>query len=137
VYFVFVCARTYCLCSPKSFVRNLISLNLGIQYMISNILHEGSSWIICSFLGFEVLIVVVIKNSVFLGITPCSPDYIDFSPEDRTLHNHRCENLKSYTLYGEATHQYVRQFGLHGILSLSVAFVEKCKIMWRLFKPCL
>jgi hypothetical protein len=30
--------------------------------------------------------------------------------EDSTLHNHCCENLKSYIvfLYGEATHQYIR-----------------------------
>jgi hypothetical protein len=32
--------------------------------------------------------------------------------EDRALCNHRCENLKSYTvfLYGEASHRQVRQF---------------------------
>jgi hypothetical protein len=33
-------------------------------------------------------------------------------PEDYTLHNHHCENLKSYIvfLYGEATHRQVRRF---------------------------
>jgi hypothetical protein len=33
-----------------------------------------------------------------------------YTPEDNTLHNHRCENLKSYIvfLYGEATHSNLK-----------------------------
>jgi hypothetical protein len=35
-----------------------------------------------------------------------------YIPEARTLHNHSCENLKSYILffYGEAIRRYVRRF---------------------------
>lgn len=45
------------------------------------------------------------KRSIFWDTTPCSP-LVDFQqstqqyiPEDRTLNNHHCKNLKSYKLY--------------------------------------
>jgi hypothetical protein len=44
--------------------------------------------------GFEVLAAVVMKKPLFWDIMPCS--LLPYIPEDRTLHNHRCENLKSY-----------------------------------------
>jgi hypothetical protein len=47
-----------------------------------------------------------LKNSIFWDITPFSPlKVVDFQrstrsyiPENITLHNHRCERLKSYIL---------------------------------------
>jgi hypothetical protein len=42
-----------------------------------------------------------LKSSTFWDTTPCSQLKVTWSyiPEDRTLHNHRCENLKSYKFY--------------------------------------
>jgi hypothetical protein len=41
-----------------------------------------------------------LKISMFWDITPCVPltsnELNVLHPEDRTLHNHRCENFKSY-----------------------------------------
>jgi hypothetical protein len=39
-----------------------------------------------------------------------------YIPEDSTLYNHHCENLKSYTvfLHRQVTHRYVRRFGKVG-----------------------
>jgi hypothetical protein len=37
----------------------------------------------------------LMENIIFWDMTPCSP--LSF-PEDDTLHNHRCENLKSYNI---------------------------------------
>jgi hypothetical protein len=42
------------------------------------------------------------KSTIFWDITPCTPLKVNrrfgatYTPEDGTLHNHRCENLKSY-----------------------------------------
>jgi hypothetical protein len=44
-------------------------------------------------------------------------------PEDDTLQNHRCENLKSYIvfLYGEATHQQIRRLMIPVFKKLKIA----------------
>jgi hypothetical protein len=39
----------------------------------------------------------ITKSTIFWDITPCSPLNVKLTlPEDGTLHNHRCENIKSY-----------------------------------------
>jgi hypothetical protein len=63
------------------------------------------------------------KSTIFWGTTPCSPlkvnrrfegtyrlHFLGYIPDDGILHNHRCENLKSYIvfLYGEATHRHIQ-----------------------------
>jgi hypothetical protein len=50
---------------------------------------------------------LILNGTIFWDITPCSPLSLNlrfggttwrYIPEDGTLHNHRCENLKSYRL---------------------------------------
>jgi hypothetical protein len=44
-------------------------------------------------------IYIHVRSSVFWDIKSCSPLTVDHIPEDRTLHNHHCENVKSYIIH--------------------------------------
>jgi hypothetical protein len=47
-----------------------------------------------------------------------------YIPEDGTLHNHRCENLKSYILYN--LNQFCRHVSLLHTVKINLAFLKDC-----------
>jgi hypothetical protein len=102
-----------------------------------------------------------IKSTIFWDITPCSPLSVNrrfggtyrfhlqgrknkltkkrttrrYIPENGTLHNHPCENLKSYSMNKIAILKHRLMFnGLHGVISQKVELLCTIYCIDRTFK---